>query len=820
MRLLKRQPLAGVSTSNQFSLTEFRPSNIPPVYAILSRRWGPDEVTLKDVESGTAETKADYRKLEFCAEQAAHDGIVYFWIDTCCIDKANNTELSEAINSMFKWYQNATKCYVYLADVPIYNSAGGTPTKDQWEAAFQKSEWFDRGWTLQELIAPQAVEFFSVEGKKLGDKMSLEGPIHQVTGIPIDALRGKPLAQFDEQERLSWTARRETTIEEDAVYCLLGIFDTHMPLIYGEGRQKALARLQREIRISADPALLVASDTPWVVPFERNPRFTGRETQLGDLQGKLFAKGHTSKIAITGLGGVGKTQLVLELLYRTKTKHKGCSVLWIPATNTESLHQGYLIVARQLEIAGHEDDKADVKKLVQDYLSKEDTGQWLLVFDNADDIHMWMTPLPTPARQDVEGSVQISSGQPSRLIDYLPKSKRGCIIFTTRDRKAAAKLAQQNIITVPEMSETAARELLKKCLATPDLVDHLPDATALLAALTHLPLAIAQAAAYINANGITLADYLSLLDEKEEETIEVLSEEFEDGGRYHEVKNPVATTWLISFEQIRQHDPLAAEYLSFIACINSRNIPQSLLPSESSRKRELEAIGTLTAYSFVSRRPVESALDVHRLVHLATRNWLRKEGMLSQWMEKTITRLEEVFPDDDHDNRSIWRIYLPHVRQVLESDLISNSGEKRMALVWRYGQCLYSDGRWSEAEASFNEILATEMKTLDEESPSVLSSMAWLASTYSNQGRWEEAEQLQVQVVETFRTNLGAEHPSTLTSMANLAFTWKGLGRDVEAVQLMKDCVQRQTRILGAKHPDSLSSHLAIDEWELEHSRR
>ena len=222
----------------------------------------------------------------------------------------------------------------------------------------------------------------------------------------------------------------------------------------------------------------------------------------------------------------------------------------------ESLHQAYLDVAQKLCIPGWEDKKADVKRLVQEYLSKERTRQWLLVFDNADDINMWIS-------------------QSSRLIDYLPKSEHGCVVFTTRDRKTAVKLAKNNIFEVPEMEETVAIRLLQKCLVNPDLVKNRPDTKALLTELTYLPLAIVQAAAYINENGIALSDYLSLLVEQEEDVIDLLSEEFEDDERYYNIKNPVATTWLISFEQIRQRDLLTADYLSFMACIDSKDIPIS-----------------------------------------------------------------------------------------------------------------------------------------------------------------------------------------------------------------------------------------------------
>jgi hypothetical protein len=235
--------LLNLHDDGEFSLTEFVGENIPR-YAILSHTWGADgeEVTFKDLMKGTGTSKAGYHKIRFCGEQAAADGLQYFWVDTCCIDKSSSAEISEAINSMFRWYHDAAKCYVYLSDVSI----GGST----WEPAFQKSRWFTRGWTLQELIAPPSVEFFSVEGERLGDKKLLERQIHEITGITTRALQGDPLSHFSVNERMSWAAKRETKREEDAAYSLLGIFNIHMPLIYGEGRKKALVRLRKEIEES------------------------------------------------------------------------------------------------------------------------------------------------------------------------------------------------------------------------------------------------------------------------------------------------------------------------------------------------------------------------------------------------------------------------------------------------------------------------------------------------------------------------------------------------------------------------------------------
>ncbi|KAK3995678.1 HET-R [Cladorrhinum sp. PSN332] len=230
--------------TGNFSLKDL-PSNAIPPYAILSHTWGDEEVLFKDPVDGTGRKNAGYAKVRFCGDQAWRDGLKYFWIDTCCIDKSNAAELQHALNSMFQWYRNATKCYVYLTDVSTHKR--DVDGNSIWELAFQKSRWFTRGWTLQELIAPTTVEFFSKECERLGDKKSLEREIHDITGIPLKALQGTPLSDFSVAERMAWMEKRDTKFEEDKAYSLFGIFDIHIPVIYGEGKQKALKRLLDKI---------------------------------------------------------------------------------------------------------------------------------------------------------------------------------------------------------------------------------------------------------------------------------------------------------------------------------------------------------------------------------------------------------------------------------------------------------------------------------------------------------------------------------------------------------------------------------------------
>ncbi|KAL3417967.1 PFS domain-containing protein [Phlyctema vagabunda] len=233
------------NNDGEFSLTQF--SHDIPRYAILSHTWGLEEVTFEDITERNKTRKTGFDKIRFCGEQARRDHLQYFWVDTCCIDKSSSAELAEAITCMFRWYCNAAKCYVYLSDVPSCDHNQADQSLQSWQCAFAESRWFTRGWTLQELIAPRSVEFFCSNGERIGDKISLERQLHEITGIAVPALRGTSLSTFSVEDRMSWAENRQTQREEDRAYSLLGIFDISMPVIYGEGAQKAFERLKEEL---------------------------------------------------------------------------------------------------------------------------------------------------------------------------------------------------------------------------------------------------------------------------------------------------------------------------------------------------------------------------------------------------------------------------------------------------------------------------------------------------------------------------------------------------------------------------------------------
>ncbi|KAJ6286789.1 heterokaryon incompatibility protein-domain-containing protein [Bipolaris maydis] len=222
------------------------PSEVPD-YAILSHRWSPEEVTFADINStpilhlqSQMRTKKGFAKIQGACKLARNDGYTWIWIDSCCIDKSSSAELQEAINSMWRYYAESNICYVYLEDV-LDSEAG-------WGPMFAKSQWFTRGWTLQELIAPTCVEFFAENWAAIGTKFERYKQIADITSIDSDLLiRVRALDDFSTAERLSWASHRNVTREEDETYSLMGLFDVNMPLLYGEGREKAFVRLQEAI---------------------------------------------------------------------------------------------------------------------------------------------------------------------------------------------------------------------------------------------------------------------------------------------------------------------------------------------------------------------------------------------------------------------------------------------------------------------------------------------------------------------------------------------------------------------------------------------
>ncbi|KAN0066856.1 hypothetical protein V8E54_015028 [Elaphomyces granulatus] len=528
----------------------------------------------------------------------------------------------------------------------------------------------------------------------------------------------------------------------------------------------------------------------WMVPFKRNPRFLGRHNEIVQLEQKILNNNdQVRKMAITGLGGVGKTQIALEVAYQVRERKPECSIFWIPSTSIQMIEQAYMSIGKHLGLQNVK--SSEMKMRVKSHLSSEKAGPWLLIVDNIDDMNIWL----------------MSDGSSRALDTYLPQSKYGFVLFTSRNQQLATKLVGPDVIKICQMDDRMATDLLRVSLIRKDLVNDHQTTTQLLHQLSCLPLAITQAASYINENETSVTTYLSLLQSQENVMVELLSQDFEDEWRYAGINNSVAVTWLISFNQIQRLNPLASDYLLFMSCIDPRDIPLSLLPPDcSSQVKHQNALGLLKAYSFITEQVDNQTVSLHRLVHVATRNWLRNEGMLEQWTANTGKRLRDIFPSCQHENRILWREYLPHALFILQSKEFQNNNQDREQLVELVAQCLFSDGRYDQAGTLFKEVLEKKSKRFKDDDGEMLSAMATMALIYREQGLWMEAETLGVQVMETKMTALGPEHPSTLTSMAGVAVTYQKQGRWTAAENLAVQVLETRKKILGPEHPKTLDA--------------
>ncbi|RYP18082.1 hypothetical protein DL767_009897 [Monosporascus sp. MG133] len=526
-----------------------------------------------------------------------------------------------------------------------------------------------------------------------------------------------------------------------------------------------------------------------MVPFGRNENFIGRESILQQLLERVppsTKRDDCQRTAVEGLGGVGKTQVALEAAYRVRDQHPACSIFWVPAVDSISFEKAYREIGEALGVQGLDDDKADVKSLVKTALSCESVGSWLLIIDNADDLKLLFA---NPA-----------------LADHLPFSRKGSILFTTRNHETAVRLdIREHIITLKEMSDAEATKLLQTGLKENQTNDT-ESTVRLVEFLANLPLAIKQASAYMAKTGISTTKYLNYCQSNDKIMAELLSKDFEDRNRYRDMNNPIATTWMISFNHISRDMPLAAQYLKFICFLAQKDIPVSLLPPGENELKANEAIGTLKGYAFILDRENLDSFDIHRLVQLAMRNWLQGKGEWQKWSINVIQQLADKYPLPAHENRKVWMRYLPHGQAALKLQENLVDKEASASLLFNVAESYSILGKYKEAEQMHRQALELREAVLGREYPDTLASMNSFAVSLRNQGKYEEAEELHWQALQIIKKKLGGNHPDTLTSMNNLALTLQSQGKYEEAEQMHRQALELRKEVLGEKDPDILNS--------------
>ncbi|KAK0611657.1 hypothetical protein B0T14DRAFT_488834 [Immersiella caudata] len=824
MRLLERDD------AGEIRLTEnFLDGSKIPQYAILSHTWGSEEVLFNDLTDGTGKNKLGYEKIRFCGEQARRDGYRHFWVDTCCIDKTSSAELQENISCMFRFYRDAEKCYVYLADVSrLPPEADGESSRSRWKPAFRKSRWFTRGWTLQELIAPASVEFFSKEGIRLGTKMSLRETIYDITGIPLGVLQGSPLSDISISQRMEWVEKRETTRKEDKAYSLLGIFDVHMPLLYGEGRERAFLRLQEEIDKSSkriDKARSNTCNGGFSMGFKlpgvaRVHHFVAREEELNQLH-EILSKGPDRRTAVIhGLGGMGKTQVAVEYAQRHRNDYS--AVLWFNARDQASLKQEFLRTAERIlhefpsvvyiQDAVESRDLDEAVRAVKRWLDISENDGWLLIYDNYDNPVLNKGDEKRKKNELDTAGDGVLEGYDMRT--FLPDAYHGAVLITTRSSRIqfGHRVPLKKLKHVEEslaiLCHTSGRQNLGKD----------PSALELAQKLDGLPLALSTAGVYLCNMPTTCAEYIQLYD-KSWQRLQLTTPSLDSYDK------SLYSTWDISYTQVRLRNATSAMLLQLWAYFDHEDLWFELL-----REGQLQgppwfqkmtddiiefntAVRVLCDYGLVEAdiSSKEYATESHGYsIHSCVHAWT--VHVLNEAKDKTSARLaitcvsSKVPAMTEHEYWVIQQRLIQHGAYC--STMIMDSISLVEGEEWtlqKLGDLFKDQGLLDKAEAMYDRALQAREKTLGPDHTSTLQAVHNLGKLYLDKGRLDEAEAVYNRALKGREKALGPDHTSTLGTVNNLGLVYRDQGRLNEAEAMYDRALQGIEKALGPDHPSTLA---------------
>ncbi len=464
--------------------------------------------------------------------------------------------------------------------------------------------------------------------------------------------------------------------------------------------------------------------------------------------------------------------------------------------------QAYRDIAQTLKLSGCNDSKIDPCGLVFKWLNEDDSGDWLLILDNADDADLFL-------RSDVSPTTETPTSR--SLIDYLPRrlSPQRLLIITTRNRHLGEELVKGEIcVEISPFSSQEARELLRSKLREDiDLLDT-SSLERLLDVLGHIPLAITQAAAFMNRNSMSLQKYLAALEKDEQNLVDHLSEDLRDHRREPGFPNSVFRTWKLSFDQIQAQEPSTAKVFSLMAMLDWQQIPESLICNAVERDIDFTtAIGTLVGFSLVSKGINQETFAMHRLVQLSVRQWLEHEDRKGHYARQALQLLANRFPHSDYENWQMCESLLPHAQQVLNHDsTLEKDGGKRAHLLSNISLYYRQQGRYVSAYQAVSEAYNIDREQLGEVATDTLQSLSLLASVLQEQGKYEAAEEMNQRALKGYETTLGLEHPETLVSVNNLALVFQHQGKYEAAEEMNQRALKGREKLLGLEHSHTLIS--------------
>jgi tetratricopeptide (TPR) repeat protein len=514
------------------------------------------------------------------------------------------------------------------------------------------------------------------------------------------------------------------------------------------------------------------------------------------------------------------------------------------------------MIADALKLRGRDDPQTDIVQLVARWLRDEASGRWLMILDNADDAALWVDRSRSGSATTA-GELAAMAGA---LLDLIPQVHHGSILITSRTEDVAVRLTgnHKNIVAVKVMDKGQALTLLRRKLTSS--FDE-KDGAELVHALDCMPLAITQAAGYINrlAPRSSVSKYLDQLRKSDKSKANLLNRDAGDLRRDPRVSNSIITTWQISFEHIRGARPSAAGLLSLMSFFNHQGIPEFVLreyvnsvDGDPEEDRELEFeddLATLRSYSLVVVDMAGHTFEMHRLVQFATGRWLESYGQLDLWRRKFLKIMSATFPTGDFEHWDICQRLFPHAEVVGAQEpadedslrewsrILTNAawyawakgmygvaekavkraisarervlGKEHLGTLLSVGifaLVLQDQGKYEAAEEMNRRALKGREKALGKEHPDTLASMSTLAGILQDQGKYEAAEEMNRRALEGREKALGKEHPDTLTSVSNLALVLQHQGRYEAAEEMSRRALEGSEKALGKEHPDTLTS--------------
>lgn len=533
------------------------------------------------------------------------------------------------------------------------------------------------------------------------------------------------------------------------------------------------------------------------IPHNKNRNSVGRRDACQRLVDQLISTEAQYRIALCGLGGVGKSDLAIRCAYSIKERNPGISVFWIQAGGFEQSHQSILKIARSLEIEGVDAPNADVFGLVRHCLSNPERGPWVMIIDHADDFQ----------------SLTISQ-RGKKLGDYIPDCLHGSVLLTTRNKKVAAKFADKafegGIEEVAPLLQKESEQLVYQLLDQKQYQDG--GVSELTKFLNYFPLAIVQAASFIRGNDITIDIYLQRFSENQEDVLEI----FGHGLNESDNSDAVTTTWMISFKQLQANNQYAADLLSLMAFLDHSEVPETLLRSIDDSKTGLQfesACGELKAFSFITETSIRSSttataepmlgfkyFNVQPVVQLVMRQWLRKHDLADKWSDAAIVALSKALPSAE-TSKEQWKeyeVYLPHIQTVCEQmgDTVGHQ-EHKASLLHKASWYFRIRGHHATAARMARQALEIQKATLGADDEATLASIHNLSRILFEQGKIEESESLQVPAIEICKVKLGEDHKSTLRNRGHLAAIRGVQGRYEEALELQLNIMEISERSMG-----------------------